>query len=178
MGAGATGKFDLADWKKAFIIFAVLSVVLAATIFHQPLTHGIIEFFKHQQNPETEDSARGEPAPKDAEVHNLKGPEVYDSDNSQVSDQSISGMTTLTEPEASIADISQQSEQNPPPDQQEPVVNEPTPDGKETLARLRISHPIQQRPMARGNLCDFDFYPLRQYCPPRGIGQNGGCPSY
>jgi len=42
-------------------------------------------------------------------------------------------MTTLTEPEASIADISQQSEQNPPPDQQEPVVNEPTPDGKETL---------------------------------------------
>ena len=133
MGAGATGKFDLADWKKAFIIFAVLSVVLAAAIFHQPLTHGIIEFFKHQQNPETEDSARGEPAPKDAEVHNLNGPEVYDSDNSQVPDQSISGMTTLTEPEASIADISQQSEQNPPPDQQEPVVNEPTPDGKETL---------------------------------------------
>jgi general secretion pathway protein A len=125
MGAGATGKFDLADWKKAFIIFAVLSFVLAAAIFHQPLTHGITEFFKHQQNPETEGSAIGEPAPKDAEV--------YDPDNSEVSDPGISGMTTLTEPEASVADISQQSAQDPPSDQQEPVVNEPTPDGKETL---------------------------------------------
>ena len=42
-------------------------------------------------------------------------------------------MTTLTEPEASVADISQQSEQDPPSDQQEPVVNEPAPDRKETL---------------------------------------------
>ena len=125
MGAGATGKFDLADWKKAFIIFAVLSVVLAAAIFHEPLTHGITEFFKHQQNPETEGSAIGEPAHKDAEV--------YDPDNSQVSDPGISGMTTLTEPEASVADISQLSAQDPPSDQQEPVVNEPIPDGKETL---------------------------------------------
>ena len=56
MGAGARGKFDLADWKKAFIIFAVLSVVLAAAIFHHPLTHGITEFFKRWQNPEIEAS--------------------------------------------------------------------------------------------------------------------------
>jgi len=133
MGAGVTGKFYLADWKKGFIIFAVLSVVSAAAIYHQSLTHGITEFFKHQQNPETEGSAIGAPAHKDAEVHNLNGPEGYDSDNFQVSDPSISRMTTLSDPEASVADISQQSEQEPPSDQQEQALNEPTSEERETL---------------------------------------------
>jgi len=125
MGAGATGKFDFADWKKAFIIFAVLSVVTTAAVFHEPLTHGITEFFKHQQNPEIEGSAIGEPASKEAEV--------YDPDNSQVSHRNISGLPTLTMPDASVADISEHSEQNPPSGPQEPVVNEPTPVRKETL---------------------------------------------
>src|SRR5210317_1982846 len=82
MGAGATGKFNLADWKKGFIIFAVLSVVMAAAIFHQPLTYRIIEFFKQQQNPEIEGPGIGEPASKDAEI--------FEADNFLVSDPNIS----------------------------------------------------------------------------------------
>ncbi len=125
MGAGTTGKFDLADWKKVSIIFAALSVVLTAAIFHQPLTHGITEFFKHQQNPEIEGSTIGEPASKEAEVS--------DPDNTQVSDRNISGNTILNQPNASVADISKHSEQNPPSGPTGPVVNEPAPDRKETL---------------------------------------------
>ena len=125
MGARANGKYDLAGWKKALIIFAVFSVVLAAAIFHQPLTHGITDFFKHRQTPEIDGSAIGEPASKDAEV--------YDPDNSQISDPNIPGVTALTESEASVANISEHSEQNPPSDKQEPVVNQPAPDRKETL---------------------------------------------
>jgi general secretion pathway protein A len=125
MGAGAAGKFDLADWKKGFIIFAVLSVVLAAAIFHQPLTYRITEFFKYQQNPEIEGPAIGEPTSKNAEV--------FEANNSQVSDPKISGMTTLTEPETSAADISEHSEQDPPYGQQETGENQPAPDRKETL---------------------------------------------
>ena len=126
MGAGAGRKFNLADWKKAFIIFAVLSVVLAAAIFHQPLFQRITAFFKHPQNSEIVGSAIGEPASKDAEV--------YQPDNSQGSDANISGITALTEPEASDADISEDSVQNhPPSDQQEPAVNGPAQDRKETL---------------------------------------------
>ena len=133
MSTGATGKFVFADWKKAFVIFAALSLVLAAAIFHQPLTHGISEFFNYQQNPEVENSALGEPAPKEAEVYNLNEVDVYDPDNPQVSDPNISEITSLTEPEASVADISEHSEQNPPSDQQESVVNEPAPERKETV---------------------------------------------
>jgi len=125
MGSHANGKYDLAGWKKAFIIFAVLCVVLAAAIFHQPLTHGISDFFKHRQTPEIEDSAIGDPASNDAEV--------YDPDNSQVSDPNIPGVTDLTESEVSVANISEPSEQDPPFDKQEPVVNQPAPDRKETL---------------------------------------------
>jgi general secretion pathway protein A len=126
MGAGAGRKFDLADWKKTFIIFAVLSVVLAAAIFHQPLFQRITAFFKHPQNSEIVGSAIGEPASKDAEV--------YQPDNSQVSDANISGITALTEPGASDADISEDSVQNhSPSDQQGPVVNGLAPDRKETL---------------------------------------------
>ena len=125
MDSRANGKYDLAGWKKAFIIFAVLCVVLAAAIFYQPLTHGITSFFKPRQTSENEGSAIGEPTSKDAEV--------YDPDNSQVSDPNISGVTALTEPEASVANISEHSEQNPPSDKQDPVVNQPSPDRKETL---------------------------------------------
>ena len=125
MGAGGARKFVLAGWIKAFIIFSVLSVVLAAGFFHQHLTQGIAAFFKHPQNPVIEGSAEGEPAAIEAEV--------YDPDNSPISDPNISGITAFTEPETSVADISEPSEQNPPADQQEPVVNEPAADRKGTL---------------------------------------------
>jgi len=125
MGAGGARKFVLAGWIKAFIIFSVLSVVLAAALFHQHLTQGIAAFFKHPQNPVIEGSAEGEPAAIETEV--------YDPDNSPISDPNISGITAFTEPETSVADISEPSEQNPPADQQEPVVNEPAADRKETL---------------------------------------------
>jgi len=133
MGAGTTGKFDLADWKKAFIIFAVLSLVMAAAIFHHPLTHEISKIFNHQQKPEFENSTAGQPASKEAEVTKLNEVDGYDPDNSQVSDPNISGISGLTEPEPSGADISEHSTQNPPADQQESVVNDPAPDRKETV---------------------------------------------
>jgi len=127
MSAGATGKFDLAGLKKAFVIFAVLGLVLTAAIFHQPLTLAISEFFNHQQNPEFKDDVVAKPASKKTEV------DVYDPDNSQVSDPNISGGTSLAEPEPSVADITQHSEQNPPPDQQESVLPEPAPKRKEIV---------------------------------------------
>jgi general secretion pathway protein A len=73
MGAGATGKFDFADWKKAFIIFAVLSVVTTAAVFHEPLTHEITEFFKHQQNPPSgpQEPVVNEPTPDRKETLKL-----------------------------------------------------------------------------------------------------------
>ena len=133
MGAGTTGKFDLANWKRAFIIFAVLTLVLAAAIFHQPLTDEISDFFKHQQNPESEDSALAEPASKEAEAYKLNEVDVYDPDNSQVSDPNISGISSLTEPKPSGTDISEHSDQNPPSDQQESALNDSAPDRKETV---------------------------------------------
>ncbi len=96
MGTGTTTKFALADWKKAVIIIAFLSFILAAAIFHQPLTIGITGIIKHLQKPEIEGSAIGEPISKGA-------------------------------------DISQISTQNPPSDRQEPVVNKPVLNQKETL---------------------------------------------
>ncbi len=71
MGARTAGKFDLAGLKNAFIIFAVLSLVLTAAIFHQPLTLAISEFFNHQQNPEFNESGVTEPAPKRKETVKL-----------------------------------------------------------------------------------------------------------
>ena len=133
MGAGTTGKFDLADWKMAFIIFAVLSLVMAAAIFHHPLTHEISKFFNHQQNPEFENATAGQPASTEAEVYKLNEVDGYDPDNSQVSDPNISGISSLTEPEPSGADISEHSTQNPPADQQESVLNDPAPDRKKTV---------------------------------------------
>ena len=126
MGAGGARNSIFSGWKKAFIIFSVLSVVLAAAIFHQHLTQGITGFFNYQQNPVIEDSAVDEPALNDAEV--------YDPDNSPISDPNFSGITTLTEPETSTADVSEQPAQNPSAVQQEPVVNEPAADRKGTLS--------------------------------------------
>jgi general secretion pathway protein A len=133
MGAGTTGKFDLGDWKKTFIIFAVLTLVLAAVILHQPLTDGISEFFNHQQNPEFEESAAKKPASKEAELDKLNQVDVYNPDNSQVLVPNISETSRLTEPEPSGTDISESSDQNPPFDQQESAINDPAPDQKETV---------------------------------------------
>jgi general secretion pathway protein A len=133
MGARSAGKFNLVDLKNVFIIFAVLGLVLTAAIFHQPLTLAISEFFNHQQNPEFRDDVVGKPSSKEAEVYNTNEVDVYDPDNSQVSDPNISGVTSLAEPEPSVADISEHSEQNPPSDQQESVVPEPAPEQKETV---------------------------------------------
>ena len=125
MGAGAARKSIFTTWKKAFIIFTVLSVVLAAASFHQHLTQGITEFFNHPRYPVIEGFAADEPASIDAEV--------YDPDNSPISDSNISGITTPTEPETSVADISEHPAQKSPADQQAAVVNEPTADRKGTL---------------------------------------------
>jgi general secretion pathway protein A len=125
MGVSAARKFVLAGWKKALIIFTVLSAVSAAAIFHEPLTQGITELFKHQQNPEVEGLAAEEPASIDAEI--------YDRDNSAISDPNISGITRLTESETSVADTSEHSEQTPPAGQPESVVNAPAANRKTNL---------------------------------------------
>ena len=125
MGSGATGIFARAGWKKTFIILAALSLISAAAIFHQPLTQGITEFFKHPQNTEVESVSIGEPAPADIETSEPGNP--------RISDPQISATTTVAEPEALNADIAVDLEQNTPSDQPELVVSDPAPDQKETL---------------------------------------------
>ena len=132
-GAGGSGKFDLAGWKKSVVILALLSVLLTAAIFHQPLIRGITEIFKHQQNPEFDDPAKQGPDSKEAESYHRNSGEVYDPDNSLVPDPTISGVTTITEPETSVADILKYPAQNPPSDPSVLFANDTVPDRIETL---------------------------------------------
>jgi len=132
-GAGSSGKFDLAGWKKSIVILALLSVLLAAAIFHQHLIRGITEIFKHQQNPEFGDPAKKGPDSEEAEGYHRNRDEVYDPDNSMVPDPNNSGVTTITEPETHVADISKYPAQNPPSDPSVLFANDTVPDRIETL---------------------------------------------
>jgi general secretion pathway protein A len=125
MGSGATGIFALAGWKKAFIILAALSLILAAAIFHQPLIQAIAEFFKDSPSTGVEIASIGEPAQAEFEIS--------EPDNSRISDQQISAMTAISEPEASTADIAEDLAQHSPSGQPEFEVSEPAADPKKTL---------------------------------------------
>ena len=133
-GARPGGKFNLTRWKKSFILFAVLSIILTAAIFHQPLIREITEIFKHQQSPEIDDTAMDRPGPKDVDVFNRDDREAFKAEISQVPDPSISEIIPVTEPDASAPDISNSSaQQNPPSNRQVPSANESAPDRKKTL---------------------------------------------
>ncbi len=107
--------------------------MLTAAIFHQSLIRGITEIFKHRQNPEFDDPAKNEPGSKEAEGSHRNSGEVYDPDNSLVPDPNISGVTTIAEPETSVADISKYPAQNPPSDPSVLFANKTAPDRIETL---------------------------------------------
>ncbi len=62
---GVDRKFDLADGKKALILFAVVGLVLFAGIFNQPLIEGINSFFEEPQPQNLEASTTAE-APQPA----------------------------------------------------------------------------------------------------------------
>ena len=133
MGQSVTRRFDFDGWNKAFIIFLVLCVALAAAIFHQPLIQGMASFFNQLQNHKFENSAIGEPAPIDPIENDFKEPEVSEPDNSQVSDLKAPEISGLPETAVSNNNISNDSGLFLDSDRQESVVNEAAPDVEEKL---------------------------------------------
>ena len=125
MGSSARGNMVRFGWKKVCIIFAILTILSTAAIFHRPLIGGITGFFKHPQNNEIEGAAIGEPASFDTEVSNP--------DNSQVSDPQIAGVAKFTQSDASNADFSEDLKQDIISDQSEIVDREAAPDRKDIL---------------------------------------------
>jgi general secretion pathway protein A len=126
--ARASGKFDLLCWKNAFIIIAVLSIILAAAIFHQPLIHQITNIFIHLQSQDIDDAALDEPDPKGIDPFNREDPNAFNPEPTLAPDPSIAKTVS------SVADIPNSSAQQiSPPNRQMPSPNESAPAPKVTL---------------------------------------------
>ena len=92
-GHTATKRFDLAAWRRAVIIIAILGGLLAAAIYHRPLIQDIASYFNQSQNPDLETPSTGEPAPIDDIKSNFEDPGESDGGNSPATGTNASGIS-------------------------------------------------------------------------------------